>query len=231
MSNTANTSQILYVSGFQQLVTTPDHNTINAICWSRNLSGDFFEIIEKAASAGNITVLDPEDLDTIQLSKQGQLARDILQQDFNLLKTHGASPSLNIIKYYERDDTLPFFSTDVYSYHVDRSPVPTHTFLCTYYGQASDILPNTQAIQKIHVPEIRAQLKQLYHGPEHDFDAFLEEHFFDLHYQAIQGALPVNLGRGNMWRLAVDHPQMKVPPCIHRAPKELPGESRLLMIC
>ena len=80
----------------------------------------------------------------------------ILLNDFKLLKEHGASPTLNVIKYYERDDS--FFPTDVYSYHVDRSPIATDTFLCTYHGESSDIIPNSQGVQKVLVPEIREEL-------------------------------------------------------------------------
>jgi len=57
------------------------------------------------------------------------------------------------------------------------------------------------------------------------------EHFFDLHYQAKPNTQPTNLGIGHLWRLAVDHPESQVLPCVHRAPKEKKGESRLLLIC
>ena len=70
-----------------------------------------------------------------------------------------------------------FFPTDVYSFHVDSSPVPTNTFLCTYHGEPSDILPNSQAIQKILIPEIRNKLKKLYDGTDDGFEAFLTEYF------------------------------------------------------
>ena len=135
------------------------------------------------------------------------------------------------MKCYERDDELDFISTDVYSYHVDRSPIATDTFLCTYHGAASDILPNDQVEQKILIPEIRLKLQELYDGPESEFDAFLEEYFFDLHYQPKSNATPVNLGMGHLWRLAVDHPTQQVLPCVHRAPVEKDGEYRLLLIC
>lgn len=124
-----------------------------------------------------------------------------------------------------------FFSTDVYSFHVDHAPVSTDTFLCTYYGETSEILPNEQAEQKILIPEIRNELKKLYNGPDEGFLPFLHDHFFDLHYHAKDGATPIRLGQGHMWRLAVDHPESKVLPCIHRAPKEKPGQHRLLLIC
>jgi hypothetical protein len=223
--------QIHCVTNFQDLVATPFNGIMNAICWTRTLTGDFSEIVNKIALHGNITIVEEEDLWELQLSGQGQLARDILLQDWKALKAHGASPTLNVIRYYDRDDSYPFFPTDVYSFHVDRSPVPTDTFLCTYYGESSEILPNSKSKKKVLIPEIREQLKKLYQGEEEGFDSFLQEHFFDLHYQAEPDAHPISLGLGHLWRLAVDHPESQVPPCVHRAPKEKAGESRLLMIC
>jgi hypothetical protein len=223
--------QILFVTNFQDLVSTPFHGEINAICWTRKLTGNFSEIVNKIELNENITVLDKDDLFELQLSKQGQLAREILLNDMAMLKAHGASPTLNLIKYYERDDAYAFFPTDVYSFHVDRSPVPTDTFLCTYYGEPSEILPNSQAEQKVLVPEIRNELKKLHHGTDEEFESFLSEHFFDLHYRPKPRSNPISLGRGNLWRLAVDYPGSPVLSCLHRAPKEKDGESRLLMIC
>ena len=148
-----------------------------------------------------------------------------------MLDAHSLSPILNIIKCYERDDSYPFFPTDVYSFHVDRSTVPADTFLCIYYGEPSEILPNSQARQKVLVPEIRDELKKLYHGADEGFDSFLSDHFFDLHYLPEFRAQPVSLGTGHLWRLAIDHPGSQVLPCIHRAPEEKNGQNRLLMIC
>ncbi|MBV7532450.1 DUF1826 domain-containing protein [Chitinophaga sp. sic0106] len=223
--------QIQYVNNFHDLVATPFHGAVNAICWKRNLTGDFAEIIEKIPLDGNITEIDEEELLALQLTAQGQLAREALLSDWKALEAYGALPSLNVIKYYEQDDTHPFFPTDVYSFHVDRSPIPTATFLCTYYGEASDILPNSQAQQKILIPEIREELFKLYGGPADGFELFLSDNFYDLHYQAAPDASTVNLGLGNLWRLGVDHPGSQVLPCVHRAPKEKSGEKRLLMIC
>jgi hypothetical protein len=224
-------SQIQCVSNFQSLVSKPFNGEVNAICWTRKLIGDFSEIANKIELNENLIVLDKDELFELQLSEQGQLAREILLNDLKVLKAHGASPILNLIKYYERDDTYPFFPTDVYSFHVDRSPVPIDTFLCTYYGESSEILPNSQAIQKVLVPEIRDELKKIYRGTDEGFESFLSEHFFDLHYIPKPKAHPISLGLGHLWKLAVDHPESKVLPCVHRAPKEKNGQNRLLMIC
>ena len=223
-------NQILYVKSFHDLVSTPFHGEINAICWSRKLIGDFSEIANKIELNGNMATLDVDELFELQLSEQGQLAREFLLNDLRVLKAQGASPTLNLIKCYERDDTYPFFPTDVYSFHVDRSPIPIDTFLCTYYGVPSEILPNSQAIQKVLVPEIRDELKKIYHGADEGFESFLSEHFFDLHYLPKPEAQPISLGLGHLWRLAVDHPESRVLPCLHRAPNET-GQKRLLMIC
>jgi hypothetical protein len=219
------------VTNFQDLVATPFKGEMNAICWSRELTGDFSEIVKKVALSGNITNVEQEELLALQLSEQGQLAREILLNDWKLLKAHGASPALNVIKYYDRDDAYPFFPTDVYSFHADRSPIPTDTFLCTYYGESSEILPNAQGIKKILIPEIRDELRKLYDGADEGFESFLSDNFFDLHYQATRDARPISLGPGHLWRLAVEHPESQVLPCLHRAPEETSGQYRLLMIC
>ncbi|MBK9718872.1 MAG: hypothetical protein IPO85_15420 [Saprospiraceae bacterium] len=222
---------IQYVTNFHDLVNTTFHGSMNAICWNRKLSGDFLEIVKKLELHDNIRVIEEEELVELQLSESGQQARDILLYDLNQLRNHGASPILNLIKCYDRDDHFPFFPTDVYSFHVDRSPIPTDTFLCTYYGESSEIISNSQAEHKILIPEIRNELQKLYRGPAEGFESFLREHFFDLHYQAKPDARPVILGIGNIWRLAVDHPESTVLPCVHRAPIEEAGVCRLLLIC
>ncbi|QHH95287.1 DUF1826 domain-containing protein [Acinetobacter gyllenbergii] len=224
-------TQISMVSTFSELVNSNFQGVMNAICWHRDLLGDFQEIVAKLELKENITEISVEDLLALQLSEQGSQARETILSDIQRLTDFGASPSLNLLKCYERDEELDFISTDVYSYHVDRSPIETDTFLCTYYGPASDILPHDQVEQKILVPEIRVKLKELHDGPEAEFETFLEEYFFDLHYQPKPNAKPVNLGTGHLWRLAVDHPTQQAFPCVHRAPIERVGEYRLLLIC
>ena len=225
------THQIRCVTSFQHLVATPFKGAVNALCWSRLLTGDFGEIVQKLTLNGNITAIEEAELYELELSEQGQLARDIILNDWKVLKAHGASPMLNLIQYYDRDDQHPFFPTDVYSFHIDRSDVPTDTFLCTYYGESSEILPNAEGKKKVLVPAIRDELKKLYGGAEEGFEAFLSEHFFDLHYQAAPNAHITSTGIGNLWKLAVDYPESKVAACIHRAPQEKEGQKRLLMIC
>ncbi|WP_153797343.1 hypothetical protein [Foetidibacter luteolus] len=224
-------NQIVCAKNFEELVSLPFYGAMNAICWPRKLPGDFGEIVSKTASDENIKTIYEAELCELVLSEQGQLAREVLLSDLKLLEEHGASPILNVIRCYERDDACLFFPTDVYSFHVDRSTVPADTFLCTYYGAPSEIIPNPEAQQKVLVPEIRNELKKLYRGADEGFESFLREHFFDLHYSARPGATVTSLGLGNLCRLAVDYPGSKVSPCVHRAPKEEAGQHRLLMIC
>lgn len=222
-------SNLLYVSNFEELISPPFEGDVNAICWQRELGGDFQEIVEKVALDDPITILEKEILLEMVLCPAGSIAREILLHDLQLLTDHGADPVLNIIEHYERDISSDHFATDVYSFHVDRSPVSTDTFLCTYYGEASEILATEDAIQKIKIPALRAQLKQFFDGPAEEFEDYLVEHFFDLHYEALPQARPVNLGLGQMWRLAVDYPGSPVHGCVHRAPME--HAKRLLLIC
>lgn len=224
-------NQVAIVSNFQDLIGQRFHNDNNAVCWQRNLVADFQEIVDKLTLSSNITEISIDDLNSLQLLPAGEEARGIIMNDLLLLTDYGASPSLNLIRCYDRDDSLDYISTDVYSYHVDRSPVATDTFLCTYYSAASDILPNQECIRKMDIPEIREKLMQLYDDSGKDFEEFLADNYFDLHYQALPGAQPTNLGNGHLWRLAVDHPGQEVLPCVHRAPEEKEGQLRLLLIC
>jgi hypothetical protein len=223
--------QVGLVSTFDELINKCFEGEMNAICWHRNLSGDFKEIVDKLQLKENVTDIAIEELLALQLSHEGDMARAVILNDLKLLTDLGALPTLNLLKSYERDDELDFISTDVYSFHVDRSPIAADTFLCTYYGAASDIIPNKEVEQKILIPEIRQKLVQLYDGPVAGFEAFLKTYFFDLHYQPKANANPLNLGVGHLWKLAVDHPEQQVLPCVHRAPQENEDEYRLLLIC
>jgi hypothetical protein len=222
---------IRYVTSFQELVSMPFEGEVNAMCWPREMQGDFAEIAHQLRPSGNMATIEPEELEALRLSQEGELARRTLLDDLRMLTAHGASPVLNVIDHYDRDDSYALFPTDVYSFHVDRSPVPTETFLCTYHGEPSELLANAHARQKVLIPELRAELRKLYDGEEEGFEAFLVQHFFDLHYQPAPDAIPQRLGVGHLWKLAVDHPESRVLPCVHRAPLETSGQPRLLLIC
>ena len=223
---------ILRVHSFKELVNASFKGELNAASWVRSLEGDFAEIVASTTLRGNITLIEPQELQELRLSAAGQLAREVILNDWKLLEEYGAQPNLNIITHYDRDEESSFFPTDVFSYHADRSPVASDTFLCTYYGAASELLPNNMVEQKVLIPEIRKELMALYGGGEGaGFEEYLREHFFDLHYQPKAGAVPVNLGIGNLWRLAVESPDSEVLPCVHRAPVENAGQPRLLLIC
>jgi hypothetical protein len=230
IKNLPKSSNLLHVNNFQELISTPFHGTINAISWSRKLKGDFEEIVNAVAFEGTMLEIDEEDLLELELSEAGKVARETILSDFKLLSVLGASPVLNIISNYEADEH-PFFPTDVYSFHVDRSPIATDTFLCTYYGDASELISNEDAIQKIQVPDIREKIEKAYVDEPTDFETYVSEHFFDLHYQAVEDASVIKAGIGHLWRLAVDYPGSNVLPCIHRAPIEKNGSKRLMLIC
>lgn len=64
-----------------------------------------------------------------------------------------------------------------------------------------------------------------------DFEDYLRENCYDLHYAEKDEAAAFSFGIGNMWRIAVEYPNCPVPPCLHRAPKTIPGRPpRLLLI-
>lgn len=223
-------SQIKIVGSFEELTTKKFQGSTNALCWKRELRGNFEELVSKLELKENITEISQEDLLKLSLSEDGIFARNSILEDMKNLEKFGAQPSLNLLQYYEKDDEFDFISTDVYSYHVDRSPVLIDTYLCTYFGAPSDIIKNAECRKKIDIPEVRAQIKNLFDGSEEGFENFIKENFFDLHYEALDSAKPTNLGNSHLWRLAVDHPQQNVQPCVHRAPLEN-NQLRLMLIC
>jgi hypothetical protein len=220
------------VDSFEALVATPFAGDINALCWSRQLPGDFQEIINQLQADDGITTIEDDDLRALSLSPAGSIARDALLADQALLRHHGLEPSLDCIMGYPRDAADGPVPTDVYSWHVDRAPVRADTYLCTYIGGASEGLPNETAVRRVDVAETRAQLLEIYGGPDDaDFAAYLAEHSFDLHYSPTSAAQPYGFGLGNLWRIAIAYPSAPGLPCIHRAPLTPPGApARLLLI-
>jgi hypothetical protein len=224
--------RIRIVASFDELIATQFAGDVNALCWPRQLAGDFDAVLAQLDVDCGMTTLDDADLLALRLSPAGAMARDALLADQALLRGAGLAPILDCITGYPRDDAMGPISTDVYSFHVDSAPVRADTFLCTYIGRPSEGLPNEQAIRRVDVAETRAELLQRYGGPDDaDFAAHLKEHCYDLHFAALPGAAVYSFGLGNLWRIAIAYPDCPVLPCIHRAPLTFPGAAaRLLLI-
>jgi hypothetical protein len=226
-------ARIKRVGSFQELVTTPFDAGVNALCWERVLPGDFSEVVQRLGVSESVEPIDEARLRELSVSPAGRAAIEVLIEDQRLLREHGAAPVLNCFLGYPRDDEPEVVPTDVYSFHADSAPVEADTFLCTYHGAASEGLRNEDAHRLVDNPVTRAELLKLFGGADDaGFREFLKENCYDLHYAAAPGARPYQFGVGNLWRIATDWPGCRVPPCIHRAPETVPGQSpRLLLIC
>ena len=224
--------RIRTVESFHELIATPFADGVNALCWPRPLPGDFGAVVELLGVGEGITTLDGARLASLPVSAAGRIAIDILLEDQRLLRAHDLDPVLNCIQGYPRDEDAGPVPTDVFSFHADSAPVETDTWLCTYHGPASEGLRNDEARRRVDIPETRAELLKLHGGQDDDgFLEYLNENFYDLHYAPLPQARPFSFGLGNLWRIATTYPGSPVPPCIHRAPATLPGESpRLLLI-
>lgn len=220
------------VRSFEELITTPFGDGVNALCWERTLPGDFGEIVQRLGATEGITSLDESILSALTLSDAGRTAADILIEDLRLLRTRGLAPVLDCIHAYPRDEDTETVRTDVYSFHADSAPVEADTWLCTYFGATSEGLRNEEAQRRVEIPATRAELLRHFGGNDDaDFLEHLRECCYDLHYTPSENAQPFSFGIGNLWRIATDWPGSPVPPCIHRAPETLPGDpARLLMI-
>jgi len=224
-------SQIRLVTCFQELLTTPLADGINALCWQRPLAGDFGEVVRALGVSTGIDRLDEVRLQALSLSAGGRAAVDVMIADLQLLRAHGLAPELNCITAYPRDEESGPVATDVFSFHADSAPIEASTWLCTYHGAPSEGLRNDEALKKVNVPAIRAELLKLFGGDEGEaFEEFLHENCFDLHYAPTPAAAPWSFGTGHLWRIACDWPGSPVPPCVHRAPATVAGEPRLLLI-
>jgi hypothetical protein len=223
---------IRVVGSFAELVATPLAGGINALCWPRALAGNFQEIVDQLGPVEEITGLDEAALAGLTLSQAGEMARAVLIEDLRLLRERDLAPELNIIPAYPKDDASAPVPTDVYSFHADSANVPADTFLCSYTVSSSEALRPGDAVRCADVPATRAKLLADYGGADDaGFAVFLNENFYDLHYVAAPGAQPYAFGLGNLWRIATDWPGNPVPPCVHRAPLQLPGQPpRLLLI-
>lgn len=205
--------------------------SVNALCWERTQRGDFAAVAAALVRGDEMIVkLDEARLRGLALDEAGRVAAGVMLEDFSRLRERGLEPELNAIWDYPRDEGM--VPTDVFSWHVDSATVPAATWLCTYFGAASEGLPNAEAVRRVDVPGTRAALRREFGGGEGaEFEAWLSENCYDLHYAALPGARPWAFGIGHLWRIAAQYEGAPVLPCIHRAPTTVPGAGpRLLLI-
>ncbi len=222
---------IRIVGSFHELLTTPFVGRLNAICWPRELPGDFREVADHLDVRPGITTLEESLLYQLPVSASGRTAIDSMLADLELLRAHDLSPVLDCVEGHEREEEPGPVRTDVSSFHVDQATIAADTWLCTYLGASSEGLRNEEARRRVDIPGTRAALRQMFGGGEEKgFLEFLKENFYDLHYAPLPGARPFSFGVGNLWRIALEYPGCRVPPCIHRAPCSLPGQPRRLLL-
>lgn len=227
--------RIRHVASFAELVETPFADGVNALCWRRQLEGDFAGVAGLLSSESDIVTLDEDDLARFRRGAHPdmQAAIDVLRADQRLLADRGLDPILDYIPAYPHDAAQGAIATDVYSFHADRAPVMADTYLCTYTGAASEGLRNEDAVRRMDMPDVMTRVRAEFvaSGAGGDFAAWLSEKSYDLHYAARPGAEPYAFGTHNLWRIAISWPGCPVPPCIHRAPQTKPGDlPRLLLI-
>ena len=223
--------RIKIVGSFDELSSTRFADGVNALCWPRELPGDFAEVVGQLGASEGVDPIGESMLRKLSLSNAGRGAVEIVLEDFQRLRALGLAPELNCIVEYPRD-TESIVSTDVYSFHADSAPVETDTWLCSYHGRASEGLRNDEAQCCVDIPETRTRLLAEYGGADDvGFREYLSECCYDLHYTPLATAEPFSFGLGHFWRIAAAYPESPVPPCIHRAPASLPGDGpRLLLI-
>ncbi|MCB1228353.1 MAG: hypothetical protein KDK99_21280 [Verrucomicrobiales bacterium] len=226
--------RIRRVRSFEELTQTPLIDGLQALEWSRDVPpGDFARLahlLAKTCGEG-ITPLDFDELDTLSLSPPCRIALASLRVDFERLLTLGLHPELNLINGCYLDATGGPLRTDVCSWHIDSATAPADTWLCTYFGAVTEGLIHEDALRRVDQPDLRALLLHQFGGTEgSEFDAFLAEHCYDLHYQPRPGAQAVAFGIGQLWRVTTLCPGAASPPFVHRAPESPPGAPRLLLI-
>lgn len=227
--------RIQQVSSFEALASTRFEAGINALCWPRVLEGDFEElvqlVVQETGQPSGVTALDDALLSRLRPSAEGALALHHMQEDLRRLNARGLEPELNCVSGYSRAEPTALVATDVYSFHADRAPFEVDTWLCTYHGAPTEGLRNDQALARVADDATRKALLGEFGAEEGEaFEDFLRDNSYDLHFAQAEGATPWSFGVGCLWRVAVLWPGALVPPCIHRAPRDEPSSTRLLLI-
>lgn len=215
----------------------------NALCLPRTAAADVLVGFNELACllANDIddddgaVEVDLDRLSSVSLSTSGQQAAQFVRADLEALARHGREPTLSCIRRYATDTRGLPIATDVLSFHVDRAPVEVDTFLCTYAGAPSELLDNNEADRLIDDPAVRDALRAAFVAggelDDDDFERWVVDSSFDLHYRPRRGARLFSCGRFWLWKLAVKWPGAGTLPCIHRAPRtSLDDPPRLLLI-
>jgi hypothetical protein len=224
--------QVRVVSSFEELVSAPFSDAVNALCWRRELAGDFAEVAKAIVAHEPILTLDESMLRNLTLSAAGRTAVEVMLRDLRRLQERDLLPELNLIQAYPREEAPRAVPLDVYSFHADSATTEADTYLCTYFGPPSEAVRNDEAFRYIDRRDIRAALLAEFGGSDGSaFEEYLHDAGYDLHYGALPQARPFSFGIGNLWRIATEYPGSPVAPCIHRAPTTSPGDPpRLLLI-
>jgi len=89
----SNQKQIGIVTTFSELVQTDFKGENNALCWYRNLEGNFKELVSQLQLKENITEVTPEDLLALDLCEKGTIANTFALNDLRLFP----NPVKNIV--------------------------------------------------------------------------------------------------------------------------------------
>lgn len=229
--------QVRLVESFDELLNTPFAGDVNALCWPRQLAGDFAAVVNAMAASSKregIISLSDDQLRHLAstLGESGRLATRQMLEDLERLRGHDLDPVLDYINASIFDANPGPVPTDVSSFHIDSATAPADTWLCTYHGAWSEGLSNRDAIRRVDVPSTRASLLREFGGADDEaFEEHLREQCYALHFEPRPGSVPFGFGLGNLWRIAVAWPGSPVLPCIHRAPFTRFGDPpRLLLI-
>ena len=72
-------SRIRTVHSFAELLGTPFADGVNALCWPRELSGDFGEVVEKLGAREEIMTVEEEQLVDLKVSAAGRAFMDVVE--------------------------------------------------------------------------------------------------------------------------------------------------------
>ena len=219
------------VPDLEGLVQHRFQGAVSAVGLKRSLAGDFGAVARALAPPTGHRDVSPRRLRHLALGPEGRRAAAQILDDLDGLEDQGCAPQLSCVTDYPRDLRGLPVRTEVQGFHIDRAPVEVDTWLCTYAGGSTEILPPEDALRCIDDPTTRAALRQVWGLPEGEaLESRIREGSFDLQYVPRPGASGVVLGAHHLWRLAVSWPGAAVAACIHRAPATVPGQPRLLLI-